>query len=138
MSSKGWHQSSDYDYWDKPDRPRILICGDRNWIDRDAIESVIKPLSKDTIIIHGACRGADQIAGELAKKYGLEVIEYPAEWDKYGRAAGPIRNKQMLDDENPSLVLAFHRNLALSKGTLNMITQAEMRAIPVIYNPHTC
>jgi hypothetical protein len=75
---------------------RIVICGDRNYTHIPSIESLISQLPKDATIIHGACVGADIIAGNLAVKYGLTVLAYPADWNKYGRAAGPIRNKQMI------------------------------------------
>jgi len=111
---------------------RILICGDRNWKDRSFIDIFIRNLPKDTVIIHGNCRGADQIAGSIAKKYGLEVISFPADWRKYGRKAGPIRNRQMIREGKPDLVVAFHNDLSKSKGTLNMILQANRSGIPIL------
>jgi len=110
----------------------VLICGDRNWTDWKAIEDFIKPLPKDTTIIHGNCRGADKMAGYVAeKKYGLEVISFPANWEKYGRAAGPIRNKQMIVEGKPDLVVAFHNNILKSRGTKDMVTQARRHGIRV-------
>lgn len=110
----------------------ILICGDRNWNNFEIIEKFIKKLLKGTIIIHGDCRGADKIAGYLAKKYGFEVIAFPADWDKYGKAAGPIRNRQMLIEGKPNLVVAFHNDIEKSRGTANMVTQAKEMNVPVI------
>jgi len=55
---------------------------------------------------------------------------YYADWERYGRAAGPIRNRQMIETK-PNLVLAFHNNLALSKGTKNTVDQARKAKIPV-------
>jgi hypothetical protein len=68
----------------------ILICGARDFKDRRAISRVIKKLEKGDVVIHGCARGADTIAGELAKEHGLEVLEFPARWDLYGKAAGPL------------------------------------------------
>ncbi|GAG79350.1 unnamed protein product, partial [marine sediment metagenome] len=95
---------------------RILICGDRNWTDIETIEDFIRSLPPDTIIIHGNSRGADKIAERKAKEQGLTVKSYSADWDKYGRAAGPIRNKQMLLEGRPDKVVAFHNDLSKSKG----------------------
>ena len=52
----------------------VIICGDRNWTDRDTIEDYIKTLPPNSVIIHGACRGADIIAHELAIKHGLKIV----------------------------------------------------------------
>jgi len=115
---------------------RILVCGDRNWnlispIRRE-LQAIAKELAYSSIVVlHGACRGADTIAGEVAEELGLQVQGYPADWEKHGRAAGPIRNAQMLREGKPDLVLAFHTNMARSKGTKNMIEQANRAGIPV-------
>jgi len=112
---------------------RVLICGDRNWTNRDSIRSWIAKLQDwgyDTVI-EGAARGADRIAGEEAAKANLKVIWVPADWDKYGRAAGPIRNRVMLD-MSPDLVLAFHNDLGKSKGTADTVREAERRNIRTI------
>jgi len=110
---------------------KILICGDRNWTDRKAIEDYIKALPKGTQIIEGECRGADIIAREIAEKYGLEVYEFPAEWSRLGKAAGPIRNQAMIKYGKPDLVVAFHNDLSKSKGTRNMLMRAHEHGIPV-------
>lgn len=44
---------------------------------------------------HGAARGADAWAGMVAARNGFRVVEHPADWQKHGRAAGPIRNKEV-------------------------------------------
>lgn len=111
---------------------RILICGDRTWNDVHTIDVYISKLPKNTVIIHGACRGADTIAGERAKIHGLPVFPFPANWRKYGRKAGPIRNQNMIDNGKPCLVVAFHNNLFESKGTKDMIKRALKASIPVI------
>lgn len=117
-----------------------LICGDRNWTDRWLITSWLTSLWNCgyTKIIEGEARGADSIAREEAEKIGFEILNrnedthgFPAEWDKYGKAAGPIRNIEMLDIGNPDLVLAFHNDIMNSKGTKHMIAQARRRWIKV-------
>ena len=64
-----------------------------------------------------------------ANTNNIKQIAMPAEWDKYGRSAGPIRNIQMLDMK-PVLVLAFY-NKVESKGTSHTVTEAKKRRIPV-------
>jgi hypothetical protein len=109
----------------------LLVCGDRNWNNRPAIWDALRSYPADTVVIHGACRGADSIAGEEARRLGYGVREFPAEWSKWGKAAGPIRNRQMLA-ENPDLVIAFHENLAASRGTADTVREARVRDIPVL------
>jgi len=108
----------------------VIICGDRNWTDEDTIDQYIMTLPLHSTIIHGNCRGADKIAGRLGKIRGHRVIPMDAEWSKYRWGAGPIRNKRMLDSHKVDLVVAFHDDLSRSKGTADMIGQAEARGIP--------
>ena len=109
---------------------KILVCGDRDWTDIWTIYDVLNKYPRDTIILHGAARGADTMAGTIAKKLKFTIHSCPAQWEKYGKAAGPIRNRQMLD-MNPDLVIAFHNNIEKSKGTKDCIKEAEKRGIPV-------
>ena len=95
------------------------------------IESTLKEYPNGIIVIHGDCRGADKMAGVVAEKLGMEVIPFPAKWEKHGRSAGPIRNQQMLDEGKPDKVIAFHQDIDNSKGTKNMIKIAEKAGIPV-------
>lgn len=112
---------------------KILVCGDREWTDRARIFRILEGfLEEKPLIIHGGCRGADRLAGEVATNLGFKVEVYPADWRKHGKAAGPIRNRQMLD-EHPDIVIAFHNDLKNSKGTKDTVTEAIKRGIPVKY-----
>lgn len=112
----------------------FLICGDREWANASAIERELLAASKrfglpcKITVIHGGCRGADLLAGEVAVRMGIEVIEIRADWKRFGRAAGPIRNKTMLN-LGPDEVWAFHADLTRSKGTANMVRQAEKAGV---------
>ncbi len=110
---------------------RVLICGDRDWKDYESLERYIKALPPGSVIINGRCRGVDNMARFLARQLGYETMDFPADWEGYGRSAGPIRNKQMLDEGKPELVVAFHDNLSESKGTADMIRQAKGWGVPV-------
>jgi hypothetical protein len=113
---------------------KILVCGDRNWKNIKIILKVLlkeKKSSKTKItVVHGAAKGADTIAGQVALKLKMNVKLYPAQWQLYGRAAGFIRNRQMLD-ENPDIskVIAFHNNISESKGTKDMLKISKKRGI---------
>ena len=110
---------------------RLLVCGDRNWSDRKLIAAMLA-LEAPEVVIHGGCRGADLMAGEVARSLGLAIEEYPAQWHRYGRGAGPVRNQQMLDEGQPDRVLAFHSDLSRSRGTADMVRRARAAGIPVV------
>ena len=71
-------------------------------------------------IVQGGAKGADFLAKVYCHEYGFKCIEYPADWKKYGKGAGHIRNQQMLDKENPDIVIAFQGG----RGTEDMIKRA--------------
>jgi len=105
----------------------LLVCGDRNWTDRMLIRGFLE-VYNPSLVIEGEAYGADTIAREEAEDLGIPVMKVFAEWDKYGKGAGHIRNGKMLDGE-PDLVLAFHSKIEESKGTANCLSQAEDRDI---------
>lgn len=139
---------------------KILVTGDRNWTApyhfkddpdfndknnlwmsrrqtvREAIENLELDLEarlSNFLIIHGGAHGVDSLAGSLAEELGCQARAYPAQWDVYGRGAGPIRNREMLD-KNPEVVqvLAFHDDVVgKSKGTLHMCRYARQKNVPV-------
>lgn len=84
------------------------------------------------VLIVGDAKGADSIAWAWAKLGRVKRRRYKANWEKYGRAAGPIRNNRMLGHGKPDLVLAFHNDISSSKGTRHCTESARKRGIPVI------
>lgn len=115
---------------------RILVCGDRNYTDRDGLWAVLDGFRRETdgtlTIIEGGARGADQLASEWTEgklHQGVRHLTFPANWNKYGKAAGPIRNQQMLDEGKPDLVLAFHDDFENSKGTRDMVKRAQKAGV---------
>lgn len=116
---------------------RILVTGSRHWTDRDTIRRALV----DTIdnwtarggcgyvtVIHGGAPGADRIAGEIARELRCAVEVHPADWDRHGRRAGPIRNAEMVQ-AGADVCLAFP--LGQSRGTRGCIRLAELAGIPV-------
>jgi len=121
---------------------RVLVCGDRSWNDTETIRTYLSRLLPGTVIVHGAQGrerrrrdgttywvGADTQADMVARELFLETEAYPADRDRLGDAAGPIRNKEMLDS-GVGLVLAFHDHLRFSKGTRGVVEEAGRRGIP--------
>lgn len=70
------------------------------------------------------------MAAQFAKGRKWPLSEFPADWKLHGHAAGPIRNRQMLD-EKPDLVIAFHEDWANAKGTRDCVAEAGRRGIKV-------
>lgn len=101
---------------------RVLVYGGRDFTNKRLAFNAIDLLHKEygfTLVIDGMARGADTIAYNWAKDKGLLSERYPANWNKYGRAAGVIRNKQMLDEGKPDIAVAFPGGA----GTSNMTRQ---------------
>lgn len=112
---------------------RILICGDRDWTNDQMMRNGMILLRREFgeyVVVEGGARGADSWARKIAGELGLAVETFSAQWSLYGRRAGPIRNRQMLDTK-PDLVVAFHENLIASKGTRDCVEESRRRAIPV-------
>lgn len=109
---------------------RVLVCGGRDFNDADLLMSTLDDLDDVktiSVIIHGGARGADQLADRWAHSKYVEVEEYAADWDAHKKAAGPIRNRQMLVEGKPDLVVAFPGG----SGTANMISQAQKAGVKV-------
>jgi hypothetical protein len=94
------------------------------------LNAIIALEIKPTHIIHGGATGADFWGAIAAQTLGLQVTEFKADWALHGKAAGPIRNQQMLE-QNPDLVLAFHPESGITKGTKDMVTRARIHGVPV-------
>lgn len=114
---------------------KILVTGSRDFDNGqmvlDAIMDEQTP-GERIILIHGAAKGADELAG-IAGTYLPEILvaSVPADWKNDGKfAAGPIRNAAMLDLE-PDIVLAFYKTGAANRGTQNCVDQATARGIEV-------
>lgn len=121
---------------------KVLISGARYWSDGFMVDVIVSGLlghaadgNEKLVILHGAARGADSLADTWRAAVGVEVVPFRAAWETHGRAAGAIRNRQMLD-EKPDLVVAFHDDLAMSKGTRDCVNEAERRGIPTWHIRH--
>jgi len=109
---------------------RLLVTGDREWTDKSTIEAAFDNL-KPSLVIHGGARGADLIAVLVAIDRGIPTIRFNADWTRYHKGAGPIRNQQMLDEGQPDCVVYFHNNLEISKGTKDMVQRSRKAGLMV-------
>lgn len=105
----------------------VAIVGSRDWKYIDLVRAAVKSLDKDDVVISGGARGVDTIAENFAKKRGLEVLIFEADWDRHGKAAGYIRNKEIV--KAADRIIAFQ--LDESKGTQHTIDLARKAGKPV-------
>jgi hypothetical protein len=119
---------------------KVLVFGSRKWTARGPIERELRKLPEGTVVVHGGAAGADTIAGEVARELGFEVRRYPADWDRHGKAAGPIRNSEMITKEHTpeeplDRGLGFTTDLATSPGTRDMMQKLKYKGIArVLYS----
>lgn len=119
---------------------RVIVCGRRTWTNPLPIWTVLQGLKAEAnetedrlTVIEGGAKGADVIAGRWAgSQPDVDHVVVPAEWGRYGRAAGPRRNAQMLELE-PRLVVAFATDLKPfgKGGTEDMVNRAIAAGVSV-------
>jgi hypothetical protein len=110
----------------------VLVTGGRDYTDIGTVFDCMTKLNSQfarLIVIHGDAVGADTLAYTVCEEVGIEQVRIPAAWNKYKKAAGPIRNKLMLDlFPTLDLIIAFPGGT----GTENMKQQSIKRGIPVL------
>lgn len=108
---------------------RVLVCGGRTYKNMRRVFEVLDGLDPQPwVIIQGGAPGADHLAWEWAGARRVSCEVFIADWRAHGRAAGPIRNQQMLDEGKPDLVIAFPGGT----GTRDMTSRAKAAGIPVV------
>lgn len=107
---------------------KIAVVGSRSFVDYELLESILcdyiinryGTMPGDCLIVSGGARGADGLSERFALDHGIETLIFEADWSKYGRAAGMVRNKNIVN--NADVVFAFWDEK--SKGTKNSIDLA--------------
>jgi hypothetical protein len=107
---------------------RVLVTGSRYWRDRDVVRERLAKLPRTTIIVHGAARGLDTIAYEVARELGFDDEPHPADWARHGKGAGVIRNGEMVA-LGAHLCLAFPTGTSI--GTWDCVRRAQAAGITV-------
>lgn len=113
---------------------RLLVSGSREWDQPEIIQMVLTQAwiehGDDLVIVHGDCpRGADRIARDWARREGVADEPHPADWNKHGKAAGHIRNKEMVDTK-PDVGIFFIRGE--SRGTRGCLRLTKEAGIPYV------
>jgi len=77
---------------------RLAIVGSQDYPNLDEVREFVRSQPSDTVIITGGAIGVDKVAEEEAEGLCMQVVIFKPNWQKYGRAAGPIRNRLIVDD----------------------------------------
>lgn len=106
---------------------RIAIVGSISYPRPDIVEAFVAALPAGAVVVSGGADGVDSIAERAARARALEVMVFPADWGRYGRKAGPLRNAEIVAAADR--VVAFWNGR--SHGTLNTVVQAARAGRPV-------
>lgn len=132
-------------YCDKNDIvAKIIVCGGRHFDNyyylRSAVDDILSELDlgyDEIEIVSGNCSGADQLGERYAEEHDIPYNVFPADWSKYGKAAGPIRNSAMLDyAKNCEMPIVIAFVSPKSKGTLDTVNKAKKLGFKIYINEY--
>ena len=107
---------------------KVIIAGGRDFKDYDLLCEAIEISGFEiTEVVSGGARGADYMGEWYARAHGIPVIRFPADWDKFGKAAGAIRNAQMTNHAD-ALIAMWN---GYSKGTGDMIDKMRRKTYKI-------
>ena len=106
---------------------KIVIAGSRSITDYDVIKKTLKNgIGTITEVVSGAANGADRLGERWAEENNVPLKKFPADWNKYKKAAGPIRNKQMAEYADAAVIFWDGK----SRGSVNMAEQMKKLGKP--------
>ena len=111
---------------------QVIIAGSRFFADYDKLAFLCdnflrkNVMSRKITILSGGAQGSDTLGEQYAQAKGYGLKRFPADWEQYGKAAGPIRNAQMAKVAD-ALIAFWDGN---SRGTQNMIDLARLKPLP--------
>ena len=100
---------------------KVAVVGSRNFNDYEKLKQTLDQTPDITRIISGGAKGADALAEQWAKEKGIEIVVYKPDWAKYGRGAGVVRNRLIIEDCD--YCIAFWDGV--SKGTKSSIEHSK-------------
>lgn len=106
---------------------RVIVAGSRTITDYEFVSDTLDQIlgDKHVTIVSGACRGVDQLGERYAEERGHSLILCPANWETFGKKAGPIRNEEMAEIATHAIIFLENQ----SKGAKNMITLAKKKGL---------
>ncbi|OUO26617.1 hypothetical protein B5F87_13695 [Eubacterium sp. An3] len=116
-------------------KPRIIVAGSRNFTDYSVVEKVLQDYLKtypwEVEMISGTAKGADLLGERFASTYGYKIVRFPANWTRYGKSAGPIRNEEMAKYAAKEYGVLFAFWNGSSRGTKSMIEFAKQYGLEI-------
>ncbi len=106
---------------------KVTVIGSRNFDSYEVLQDTLNRY-KITAILSGGAKGADSLAEKYAKENEITFTKYLPDWKKYGRGAGPVRNREMVKDAE--MIVAFWDGK--SKGTKHAIDFAQEKKKKVV------
>lgn len=111
---------------------RVIVAGSRTITSYDLVRAVVDQsgflhVEGPHEVLSGHARGVDQLAERYAREYNYTLRIIPAQWERYGRQAGFIRNEEMADNAD-ALVAIWDGK---SRGTKHMIDTAKRKGLKV-------
>jgi hypothetical protein len=111
----------------------VLVTGGRDYRAAYTVAQALDTIHAETpisLLVHGAARGLDMLAHAWGERVlGWEKVRpFPADWERDGRLAGPIRNSQMLRCARPDLCVKFRGH----SGTADMLRKAKLAGVRTI------
>jgi hypothetical protein len=109
---------------------RVIVTGGRDFADGAKVFDALARVHAQqpiTTLVHGGAKGADTLAAEWAAANSVEQEVFKPDWARYGRGAGPVRNRDMAA-AGADLVVAFPGG----SGTADMCRQAARAGIRVV------
>lgn len=110
---------------------RVAVTGGRDYDDAQRVHDVLSQAHHQQgieCIINGGARGADHFSTQWADGHRVPTEIYDADWETHGKAAGPLRNKRMLNEGRPDVLIAFPGGA----GTKSCVKLAENLGIKVV------
>lgn len=121
-------------------KTRVIIAGCRDFDDYEGLKRSCDKLLKDETnieIISGAAPGADTLGEKYAKEKGFDLEVKKADWKRFGKSAGFIRNKEMLDyaleSNNPILIAFWDGKSRGTKGMIEITKEAKVKVFIIEY-----
>lgn len=108
---------------------RVIIAGSRTINEKDVREALHRCpwVGFISAVVSGTARGADEFGENWAREHSININKFPADWEKFGKRAGPLRNKEMA--ENAEGLIAVWDGQ--SRGTFSMIDLAKKRGLRI-------
>lgn len=109
---------------------KVIVAGSRNIRLRSELVKEIFELCFKEVeeIVSGTCSGPDLAGERFGEDYGIPIKRFPPDWNKHGKAAGPIRNREMADYADALLLIWDGK----SRGSKNMLSEAKKRGLRIV------